>query len=260
MSVDAKPLSLYRSFNCFQYYMSDRLGSDIMLNIKKYYIAQIPIYDECRTRIANDLFPTKIYRQLKLMKDSGLGDYKVGGSAALKLATADNTWENDDVDIMVRTEMKTLVFAAHLGLDTLNALTKSWTRNVDPINPDTEEKFHDSIYQVLTFQYNDFDKKIQLVFFKEFGKSSFTDFLDTILDYPAHVLYEVDFDKDDKKIYNFFLPVKMWKNIVQKQIPRNLHCVRSKARIKKYMNRGFEFFRGTYPPPTQFKKLSLDSE
>jgi hypothetical protein len=62
------------------------------------------------------------------------------------------------------------------------------------------------------------------------------------LDYPAHVLYEVNFDKDDKKTYNFFLPVQMWENILQKRIPRNLHCMKSEERIQKYMKRGFEFF------------------
>jgi len=210
----------------------------MILNIKKIYIAKFPIWDECKTKIANDLFPTKIYRQLKLMKDSGHCDYKVGGSAALKFASADNTWENDDIDIMVYTKMDTHVFTTQLGLITC---TKNWTKGIDPTNPDKEEKFHASIYQVLTFQHNDFNKKIQLVFLKKPDNSSFADFLDKILDYPAHVLYEVNFDKDDKKIYNFFLPVKMWGNIVQKRIPRNLHCLQSKARIEKYISRGFEF-------------------
>ncbi len=110
------------------------------------------------------------------------------------------------------------------------------------MNAEREEKFHESIYQVLTFQYNDFDKKIQLVFFEKFDNPSFTNFLDEILDYPAHVLYEVDFDEDDRKTYNFFLPIKMWKNILQKRIPRNLHCLQSTERIQKYVGRGFEFF------------------
>jgi len=241
MSTASRSLSLYQSFNCFRYYMGSRLGSDIISTIKKCYIAQFPIFDECKTKIANDLFPTKIYRQLKLMKDGGLGDYKVGGSAALKLASADNTWENDDIDIMIYTKMDTYAFAIQLGLS-LTTLTKSWSKGIDPMNPDREERFHENIYQVLTFQHNDFDKKIQLVFFAEFDNSSFTDFLDKILDYPAHVLYEVDFDKDDKKAYNFFLPVKMWENIVQKRIPRNLHCLQDTTRIQKYINRGFEFF------------------
>jgi hypothetical protein len=216
-----------------------QMQADIILTIKKHYIAQFPIYDECKTERDNDLFPAKVYRQLKLMKDSGLGDYKVGGSAALKLASIDNTWENDDIDIMVYTEMNTCEYAAQLGLTTL---TKSWTKGIDPMNAEREEKFHENICQVLTFQHNDFDKKIQLVFFEKFDNPSFTNFLDKILDYPAHVLYEVDFDKDDNKIYNFFLPVKMWGSILQKRIPRNLHCLQSTARIQKYIERGFEFF------------------
>ena len=173
------------------------------------------------------------------MKDSGLGDYKVGGSTALKLASADNTWENDDVDIMVYTEMDACQYATLLGLTTL---IKSWTKGVDVMNVDREETFHQTIYKVLTFQYDNFDKKIQLVFFEKFDNPSFTNFLDKTLDYPAHVLYEVDFDKDDVMTYNFFLPIKMWENILQKRIPRNLHCLRSSARIQKYIERGFEFF------------------
>ena len=173
------------------------------------------------------------------MKDCELGDYKVGGSGALKLASADNTWDNDDIDIMIYTEMNTCEYAARLGLTTL---TKSWTRGVDQMNAEGEEKFHDKIYQVLTFQHNDFDKKIQLVFFEKFDNTSFTNFLDEILDYPAHILYEVDFDKNDSKTYNFFLPIKMWGSILQKRIPRNLCCLKSTARVQKYVERGFEFF------------------
>ena len=206
--------------------------------IENHYIADFPTYDECKTEIDNDFFPTIVYRQLKFMKDTELGDYKVGGSAALKLATADNTWENDDVDIMVYTEMNTYEYSAQLGLTTL---IKSWTKGIDPMNLEKEENFHKNIYQVLTFLHQDFDKKIQLVFFEKFDNPSFTNFLDTILDYPAHVLYEVDFDADDKMKYNFFLPVKMWDNILQKKIPRNLHCLKSSERIEKYVKRGFEF-------------------
>ena len=239
MGIDSRPLSLYQTFNYFQDQMKNQIPAEIIFIIKEYYIAPFPVYDECKTKINNDLFPTQVYRQLKLMKDSGLGDYKVGGSAALKLASADNTWENDDIDIMVYTEMNTRVYAAQLGLTTL---TKSWTKGVDQMNADREEKFHESIYQVLTFQHNDFDKKIQLVFFEKFDNPSFTNFLDKILDYPAHVLYEVDFDKDDRKTYNFFLPIKMWGSILQKRIPRNLHCLQSTERIQKYVERGFEFF------------------
>ncbi|HEX4839665.1 MAG TPA: hypothetical protein VFU89_04405, partial [Rhabdochlamydiaceae bacterium] len=157
----------------------------------------------------------------------------------LKLATCDPTWENDDVDIMVQTAMDTREYAKKVGF---THLVKSWTKGVDPQNPDREEHFHDAIYQVLTFQHNEFDKKIQLVFFRKFKDLSFTNFLDKILDYPAHVLYEVYFDKNDKRTYKFFLPVKMWDNILQKQIPRNLHCMKSETRIQKYMKRGFEFF------------------
>lgn len=240
MSTVSAPLSLYQSFNCFQYYMMKRqMPLDLILNIKKRYVAQFPIYDECKTEISSDPFPTKIYHQLKLLKDSGLSDYKVGGSAALKLATSDNTWENDDIDIMICTKMNTREYAAQLGLTTL---IKSWTKDVDPMNAEVEEKFHEEIYQVLTFKYDDFHKKIQLVFFQKFVNHSFVNFLDQILDYPAHVLYEVDFDKDNRKIYNFFLPVKMWGNILKKRIPRNLHCLKSEARIQKYINRGFTFF------------------
>lgn len=240
MIMDSKPLSLYQSFNDFQFYVRDQLLLDVVLTIKEIYISQFPVYDECKTEIHNDIFPTKVYRQLKLMKDKGYGDYKVGGSAALKLASLDNTWENDDVDIMVYTPMKTLEYAERIGLTTL---VKSWTKGMDPMNIEREERFHESIFQVLTFQHHDFDKKIQLVFFQEFTGSSFTNFLDGILDYPAHVLYEVDFDKDDRKTYNFFLPTKMWGNILEKRIPRNLHCLQSEERIEKYKKRGFEFFR-----------------
>jgi hypothetical protein len=220
-------------------------------------LSPLPAYGECKTEIIHDLFPTELYRQLQWMKDRGMGDYKVGGSAALKLATADTSWENDDVDIMVHTTMNTIEYAKKLGLTNL---VKSWTKGVDPNNPDREERFHDSIYQVLTFRRNDFDKKIQLVFFKKFNDSSFTNFLDRILDYPAHVLYEVNFDKDDKKTYNFFLPVQMWENISQKRIPRNLHCMKSEERIQKYMKRGFEFFtiKNTLKStPDTFKNLHL---
>jgi hypothetical protein len=210
----------------------------IILTIKEHYTSQ-SVYDECITKINNDLFPTKVYRRLQCMKEEGLGDYKVGGSTALKLASADNTWENDDVDIMVNTQMDTYQYAAQLGLTTC---IKSWTKGVDPSNLDKEEKFHENIYQVLTFQYDDFDKKIQLVFFDEFRSPSFIHFLDQILDYPPHVLYEVEVDKVDRKIYKFFLPMKMWESILEKRIPRNLHCLQSEARLQKYIERGFEFF------------------
>src|SRR5262249_19071874 len=113
--------------------MKNRIPRDILSTIKEFYIAQFPIYDECKTELENDSFPTKIYRQLKLMKDGEHADYKVGGGAALKLALADNTWENDDVDIMVYTEMNTLEYAAQLGLTNL---TKSWTKGVDEMNAD----------------------------------------------------------------------------------------------------------------------------
>jgi hypothetical protein len=239
INIEHKPLSLYQSLRYFQCNMRSEIPLDVMSIIAKYYIAKFPIYDECKTELDNDPFPAKVYRQLKLMKDSGLGDYKVGGSAALKLASGDNTWENDDIDIMIYTEMKTNECAAQLGLTTL---TKSWTKGVDEMNVDREENFHKNIYQVLTFQHDDFDKKIQLVFFEKFDDPLFTNFLDKILDYPAHVLYEVDFDKDDRKTYNFFLPIKMWGCILQKRIPRDLHCLQSTARTQKYVERGFEFF------------------
>ncbi len=135
--------------------------------------------------------------------------------------------------------MNTYEYAAQVGLTNL---IKSWTKFVDPIDAEREEKFHDKIYQVLTFQHKDFDKKIQLVFLERLGKDSLTNFLDKILDYPAHVLYEVDIDNEGKKKYTFFLPVKMWGNILQKKIPRNLHCLKSTERIEKYKKRGFEFF------------------
>lgn len=89
MSIDSNPLSLYQTFNYFQNQMWRKLPPEMIFIIKEHYIAQYPVYDECKTKINNDLFPTQVYRQLKLMKDRGLGDYKVGGSAALKLASAD---------------------------------------------------------------------------------------------------------------------------------------------------------------------------
>ncbi|MBA2369542.1 MAG: hypothetical protein H0V82_11045 [Candidatus Protochlamydia sp.] len=239
MNTVSKPLSLYQSLSCFHYNFRDQLPLDLIVTIAKYYIASIDVYDECKTEINNDLFPAKIYRQLKWMKDNGFGDYKVGGSNALKLASADNTWENDDVDIMVYTEMNTYEYATALGLTNH---TKSWTKGIDSMDVEREEKFHDNIFQVLTFKNDDFDKKIQLVFFEKCDNHSFTNFLDKILDYPAHVLYEIDFDKDDKKIYNFFLPVKMWESILEKRIPKNLHCLKSGARIQKYIERGFVFY------------------
>jgi len=212
-------------------------------------LSPVPAYAERTTEITNDLFPTEVYRQLQWMKDQGFGDYKVGGSAALKLATADTTWENDDVDIMVRTAIDTREYAAKLGLTNL---VKSWTRGVDASDPDREEKFHDAICQVLTFQHGAFDKKIQLVFFKLYGNSSFINFLDRVLDYPAHVLYEVNFAENGSKTYHFYLPVKMWESILQKRIPRNLHCMQSETRIQKYMKRGFNFctIENTHKPYT----------
>ncbi|MBA3602300.1 MAG: hypothetical protein H0W50_01340 [Parachlamydiaceae bacterium] len=169
MNINSKPLFLYQTnsveFKYFQDYMISQIPVDIILSIKEYYIALAPIpkYDECKTKINNDLFPTQVYRQLKLMKDSSLGDYKVGGSAALKLASADMTWENDDIDIMVYTEMDTYEYASQLGLTTL---TKSWTKGLDQENTEREERFHKNIYQVLTFQHNDLTKKSNWFFLK----------------------------------------------------------------------------------------------
>lgn len=239
MNTISKPLSLYQSLSCFHYIMRNELPLDIIGTIAQHYIAQFPIYAECKTEINNDLFPAQVYRNLNWMKNNGFGDYKVGGSTALKLASADNTWENDDVDIMICTEKNSYEYATALGLTNL---TKSWTKGIDSMDVEREEKFHDNIYQVLTFKHDDFDKKIQLVFFEKCDNLSFTNFLDKILDYPAHVLYEVDFDKDDKKTYNFFLPIKMWESILEKRIPRNLHCLKSGERIQKYIERGFEFY------------------
>ena len=244
MIVDSKPLSLYQSFNDFHLYMRcQQIPLEIILTIKECYIALFhknrDAYDVCNTKIDNDFFPIQLYRQLKLLKDYGMGDYKVGGSAALKLASADDTWENDDVDIMIYTQLNPRMYATALGL---NCACKSWTKGIDPMNSESEERFHESIFQVLTFQHPDFDKKIQLVFFEKFYNLTFTSFLDTILDYPAHVLYEVDFDAEEKMTYNFFLPVKMWDSILQKRIPKNLHCLKSSERIEKYVKRGFEFF------------------
>ncbi|HEX4839497.1 MAG TPA: hypothetical protein VFU89_03540 [Rhabdochlamydiaceae bacterium] len=201
-------------------------------------------YGTSTVEITNDPFPTEVYRQLQLTKNQGVGDYKVGGSAALKLATCDPTWENDDVDIMVQTAMDTREYAAALGLTNL---VKSWTSGIDGKDPDREERFHEAIYQVLTFQHGEFDKKIQLVFFKHNDDYSFINFLDLVLDYPAHVLYEVNFTENGSKTYDFFLPVKMWTSILQKRIPRNLHCMQSEARIQKYMKRGFEFYNCELP-------------
>jgi len=234
MSTASKPLSLYHSLNEFCFYMRNEIPRDVLLKIRECYISQFPTYDECKTEIVNDLFPTKIYRQLKWMKDNGFGDYKVGGSAALKLASADTAWENNDVDILVYTKTRSYNYAKQLGLNFDN-LIKSWIQD-----PDDEEMFDTNITHVLTYRYGDFDRKIQLVFFQTFEDSSFINFLDRILDYPAHVLYEVDFDKTDRKTYNFFLPVKTWEAILQKRIPRNL--MQSQARIQKYIKRGFEFF------------------
>lgn len=181
-----------------------------------------------------------IYQNLYSLKnkESLSFDYKIAGSAALKLATVDTTWENDDVDIMIQTIMDANLCADALGLpDPI----KTWTKGVDPMNKDREENFHDRIVKVLTFRVDGFNKNIQLVFFQNLSKLSFTDFLDDILDYPAHVLYEVDFDTNAKMSYNFYLPTKMWGNIVEKQIPKNMHCLKSAERIEKYMGRGFSF-------------------
>ncbi|HEX4839498.1 MAG TPA: hypothetical protein VFU89_03545, partial [Rhabdochlamydiaceae bacterium] len=62
MSNAAKPLALSRSY-------------------PSYFPA--PAYEECETQRVNDLFPIEIYRQLDWMKNLELGDYKIGGSAAL---------------------------------------------------------------------------------------------------------------------------------------------------------------------------------
>lgn len=199
-----------------------------------------PGYVVSKTEIANDPFPQDIYRQLRVMQDNGFADYKVGGSAALKLASADQTWDNEDVDIFIRTAMNTREFATQLGLGNP---VRSWTRNVDPDNPEREERFHDSINQVLTFRHADFNKTIQLVFFDRVGNGSFENFLDGLLDYPAHVLYEVEFP-NDRPIYKFFLPSRLWRNILEKRIPRHLHCINSATRLNKYIARGFTFYEG----------------
>ena len=62
MNIDCQPLSLYQttsvSFNYFQDHIKSQMPAEIILIIKKYYIdiAQSSIYDQCKTKINNDLF------------------------------------------------------------------------------------------------------------------------------------------------------------------------------------------------------------
>jgi hypothetical protein len=217
---------------------------EMILNIEN----DVTTFKICNGTIRNDEFPLQIYNNLNLLQNEC--EWFVGGSYALGNATNfyikpsypittilpnDLMWASNDVDIMIKTNIDPDALMQYLGL---YIYVKTWTRGIDPLT-DREETFDDQIFKVITVRHPQFQKNIQFVFFYNHHHMNFRDLLYNILDYPAHCLYKTN-NVNGIMLYEFYIPVNQWKNILIKRIP--IHLCKHRPRQIAYGRRGFTFY------------------